>query len=212
MTKSGHCKQRECMLLIHGLAANQLFLRPLAKHFSDEGFRVVNWGYPSIRNGVEKNAARLQSQLRDLTRDQSIDRIHVVGHSMGSIVARAALIDFLPSSLGQVVMLAPPNLGSPVARRLAPALGVVCPALHDLADTSSSYVNRLPEPEGYKVGIIAAAYDRVVPLPNTHLANQSDHIVLPFGHSSMLFQRAVADAIGCFIDGGQFCHSYLSLA
>ena len=116
-----------------------------------------------------------------------------------------------PSSLGRVVFLGPPNCGSPIARRLAPALGAICPALHDLSDASDSYVNRLPEPEGYKVGIIAAAYDRVVPLPNTYLASQSDHIVLPFGHSSMLFQRAVADAIHCFVEGSEFCQPHLSV-
>ena len=207
------CKfDREAILLVHGLAANRLFMRPLERHFSGLRFRVLNWSYPSIRDGVEANAGRLNRLLGDLERDTEVDRVHVVAHSMGSIVTRAALIDHVPASLGRVVQLGPPNRGSPVAHRLAPALGTVCPALRDLSDASDSYVNRLPAPVGYDVGIIAAGFDRVVPLANTHLSNENDHIVLPFGHSSMLFQRAVADAIHCFVVGGQFCNPCISLA
>ena len=212
MQEHSHKQNRELLVLIHGLAANTMFLRPLERHFSRLGFNVLNWGYPSIRNGVEKNAQRLRQLLEDAESQSSNPRIHIVAHSMGSIVTRAALTAYLPAMLGRVVLLGPPNRGSPVARRLAPALGRLCPALHDLSDVPASLVNQLPVPENYSFGIIAAAYDRVVPLANTHLETESDHLVLPFGHGSMLFQAAVADAVHCFLTGGQFCPAFVGLA
>ncbi len=66
-------------------------------------------------------------------------------------------------------MLGPPNSGSHIARRLAASLGRFCPPLHELSDAPDSYVNRLDQPTGIDLGIIAAESDRVVKLTSTFL-------------------------------------------
>ena len=85
MTQTSPSKSRECIVLVHGLAASTHFLRPLEKHFARVGFQVHNWGYPSVGDGVAKNARRMRHMLDDLERGSFIDQIHVVAHSMGSI-------------------------------------------------------------------------------------------------------------------------------
>ena len=114
MTQTSPSKSRECIVLVHGLAASTHFMRPLEKHFARLGFQVHNWGYPSIRDVVAKNARRMGHMLHGLERGSSIDQIYIIAHSMGSIVTRAALMEGTPSSLDRVVFLGPPNCGSPI--------------------------------------------------------------------------------------------------
>ena len=203
---------KETVVLLHGLGANRLFVRPLANHFDDRGFRTEIWGYASVRRGAEENGRRFRQFLEQLDEQPNCHRIHIVAHSMGSIVTRAALVDYRPRRLGRVVLLAPPNHGSPVARRLASALAPICPALRELSDSPDSFVNRLPDPKLEEIGIIAAAHDRVVPLQSTHLSTETEHVVLPFGHGSLLFQWETAATIECFLERGSFCQPCLEFA
>jgi pimeloyl-ACP methyl ester carboxylesterase len=139
-----------------------------------------------------------------LNDDPSVDRFHLVTHSMGSILARAALANNEFSSLDRVVMLGPPHRGSRVATHLARMLGWLCRPLAQLSDGQNSFVNNLAEPTGYEIGIIAAERDRVVRVENTRLTNQVDHIVVKSGHTSMLFQPEVVDLIESFLRQGRF--------
>jgi pimeloyl-ACP methyl ester carboxylesterase len=106
--------------------------------------------------------------------------------------------------LKYIVMLGPPNRGSPVARVLAPYLGWLCPPLHELADRTSSYVNQLTVPSRGRLGIVAAASDLVVPLRSTFLSADADHIVVPGMHSGILFSRQAASEVSHFLRHGCF--------
>ncbi len=157
------------VILVHGLAANRLFMAPLARYLRGRDFSALNWGYWSSRGTVERHAHDLVDRLMTMERAGHEGPIHFVGHSMGSIVIRAALELHRPRHLGRVVMLAPPNHGSHVARRLSPLLGWFCPALGELSDDDNSYVNRLAPPYGYEFAVIAAEYDWVIEQQRTKL-------------------------------------------
>jgi hypothetical protein len=88
---------------------------------------------------------------------------------MGSIVVRVALNRIEPSRVGRIVLLAPPNAGSPVARIISKLSGqMIVPAL-ELSDQPGSYVNRIESTNDFEIGVLAAKYDFLVPLANTHL-------------------------------------------
>lgn len=106
--------------------------------------------------------------------------------------------------LRHVVMLGPPNHGSPVARVLAPYLGWLCPPLHQLTDEASSYVNCLELPRCGQWGIVAAERDYVVPLRSTCLQPEADHIVVPGRHTGILFARRTAEEVAHFLENGSF--------
>jgi len=195
---------RDLVVLIHGLAAGRTVMRPLERHLQWVGFETINWGYRSILGDVDRLGQSLGELLQDLNERNSLDRIHLVTHSMGSIIARAALARGDWQRLGRVVMLGPPNRGSPVATRLAPVLGWFCKPLEQLSDRRGSYVNSLPQPEGHEIGVIAAEYDRVVRLNDTTLSTQADHIIVRSGHTSMLFRREVAELVEEFLRNGAF--------
>ena len=195
----------EVVVLIHGLGANGFVLMGLlARRLKRAGYRTLIWSYPSFTRTIDSHGEKLQRRLAELDADSAVNRIHLVSHSMGGIVARYALILGRPTKLGRLVMLAPPNKGARLATVCGPALRRCFPAIDQLAMRPDSFVNALPEPEEIEVGIIDASTDFLVGAGNTSLACQRDHIVLRATHSLLAFQRSLAAEVLRFLATGAF--------
>jgi pimeloyl-ACP methyl ester carboxylesterase len=196
---------QDIVVLIHGLGANgQLLMWLLARRLKLAGYGTVIWSYPSLLGTIERHAKRLHKRLAELEADANVARIHLVTHSMGGIVARYALTLGRPIKLGRFVMMAPPNQGSALAALCGPALRWCLPAIDQLAARPNSFVNRLPQPDGIDIGIVAASRDILVGSGKTFLSCQRDHIVLPSTHTLLAFQRRVADEVIEFLRTGHF--------
>lgn len=194
----------ELVVLVHGIAASKLVFWRLEDSMRSRGYATLNWSYPSIRGDIISMSESLGQQLDALEADDSVQQFHLVTHSMGSILTRAALASRRFANLGRVVMLCPPNRGSRVAANFSRFLGGVCKPLGQLSDAPDSWVNQLPELANIDIGIIAAARDRVVRIESTGLPTQADHIVVNSGHTSMLFRRDVAEFVESFLRLGRF--------
>jgi pimeloyl-ACP methyl ester carboxylesterase len=191
--------------LLHGLAAHHLVMLRLASRLRRAGFDVRNWGYRSIRSPIKRHAVDLCEDLARDEADEHIGAVHVVAHSMGSIITRVALQEWSGDKLGKVVMLGPPNRGSHVARRLSPWLGRICPPLCELSDAPGSFVNCIPAPQRtIPVGIVAAAADRVIARHATELEWQTDWIVLPGQHGVLPLRNDTAQQVLHFLEHGKF--------
>ena len=201
-------RQPDCpasvVVLVHGLAAHPLVMAPLAKRLSAHIDRVVNWGYPSLWSPIDVHGCRLADYLRELDESDAIGSVNLVTHSMGGIVTRLALERYRPQKFGRLVMIAPPNSGSRVARYLKPWLGRICPPINQLTDEEESFVCTLGHPSGLEVGVIAATGDYMVREASTHLPCEADHVVLRGLHSSVLFRRETAEQVRSFLLGGRF--------
>jgi len=193
----------DTVVLVHGLAAKRLVMAILRSSLARSFGEVVNWGYPSLWSPIQRHGRELAKLLHRLD-DGGCERIHLVTHSMGGIVARVALAEYQPSRLGRFVMIAPPNRGSHVASRFAPLLGRICPPIQQLADHEASFVRSLPLPDSLELGIIAARTDWLVREASTRLGCQRDHIVVPGLHSSVLWRRETAAQVRHFLQHGQF--------
>jgi pimeloyl-ACP methyl ester carboxylesterase len=104
---------RPTVVLLHGLARTHHSLRGLQHHLERAGYPTWARTYPSRRLSIAA-AADLIADL--IARELPPDRpLAVVTHSLGGIVARylGARIAFT-----RIVMMAPPNQGSRVARDL----------------------------------------------------------------------------------------------
>lgn len=194
----------ESIFLLHGLAAHRIVMARLTSYLKRQGYHAKNWGYSSLRSPIRSHADSLRRDLLERNNDPSVERIHLVTHSMGSIIARCALLDGPPTKLARIVMLGPPNHGSHVARALSRPLGWFCPPLKELSDVGDSFVNRLNEPSGLEIGVIAAAEDLVVPRDSTHLRCQREHIVLPGHHGVLPWRRETAEHVHSFLQTGAF--------
>lgn len=194
--------KKELIVLVHGFGAKRAIMWPLASRLRKSGFRVLCWNYLSLFAGIESHASRLSDFL---ALQLSLEvRFHIVAHSMGSIVTRAAISRAPLPNLGRIVLLAPPNCGSPVARFASTIVGSIVTPSRELSDRATSYVNQMPYSCENEIGIIAARYDILVPQKNTHLRGERMHETLCATHNSLLLSRAVCNKTVAFLRTGDF--------
>jgi len=175
---------------------------PLAYRLRSRGFNCQTWSYNSLRGSIQTHADAFSRFLNKLVVEGQ--EIHLVAHSLGSIVVRTAFRIAVPTSIQHVVFLAPPNAGSFAARRAARFLGGLIPTIDELTDGSSSFVNQLPAWTGSSLGIVAARYDWVIGLNSTRLTNQSASKLIDTTHAGLLVSKAAADSIAQFLATGRF--------
>lgn len=199
----GH-EPRECVVLVHGFLANALMLTVLARRLRSRGYATEIWGYRNMCCSLLVHAERFAGVLRRLDAAPDVSRIHLVTHSMGCIIGRAALGIERPAKLGRFVMLAPPNRGSFVATAAAGAFGRMFRPVEELTTREDSLVNSLPMPWGVDIGVIAAGHDALVTAQSTRPDAPHDHVTVPCMHSSLLFRRDAAELAAAFLRDGRF--------
>ena len=187
--------------MVHGLARTPASLWPIARRLEGAGFETLSFGYSSVGPSVAQIGARLASVVREREHDGPV---HFVTHSLGGVVVRAALGREPLPGVGRVVMLAPPNRGSPLADCVAPYLGWLLKPLPDLTTHEASAARALPVPRGVEIGIIAGDRDGKVRLADTHLPGETAHVVVRGGHSLFIYRRDVQELIVEFLHSGRF--------
>jgi triacylglycerol esterase/lipase EstA (alpha/beta hydrolase family) len=192
----------EKVVLVHGVASHRSVMWPIAYRLWYDGFCAETWSYITFFRSIESHADRFAAYISKQFANES--KVHIVAHSMGSIVVRVALNRIEPSRVGRIVLLAPPNAGSPVARIISKLSGqMIVPAL-ELSDQPGSYVNRIESTNDFEIGVLAAKYDFLVPLANTHFANETCHRTLSTTHNSLLVSRDASRRIIHFLRNGKF--------
>ncbi len=188
------------VIVVHGFGGKRIWMRPLSMRLR-RCFHVIDWPYFSIAGSIENHAKRFSEFLSNLEHDGPIN---IVAHSMGSIVTRAALATSEIRNLNRVVLLAPPNSGSPIAKVLNYGFGWACRPLRDLSSSTGSFVNSMPDNLTCDTGVIAARYDMLVPIRSTHMPGLSDHAIITGTHNSLLFSNRVCKMVTRFLTNGRF--------
>lgn len=176
-------------------------MAPLARRLRQSGFATTNWGYHSFFGDIETHAARLRRELLRQAAAADTSSLHIVAHSMGSLIVRQALLEAPLEKLQRIVLLCPPNRGAHAATRFAKNLGRLSRTLAQLSDAPDGFAATLPQTlcQHYPVAIIAAQRDFVVALDSTYLPGAQRHSVIPGLHSSMLFSPTTAALTTAFL-------------
>jgi triacylglycerol lipase len=176
----------DIVVLVHGFLASAGVFRPLRERLERDGTHVASFshvpgaGVPRIAFSLGKLVARLPRA----------SRIHVVGHSLGGVVARYYVQELGGHArVAQTIAIASPFGGAPIAARIPVFVG------RDL-HPKSALLSRLRERAGeHRVPhlSIAGTADRTVPHHHALDFPFGERVTLEGrGHNGLLFDDEVA--------------------
>jgi pimeloyl-ACP methyl ester carboxylesterase len=112
IANSEEIKKSNTIILIHGFTANSEYLKLLGDFLEQENFNCIYFNYWSY-DGIKKAGDCLISELNYYSSffQKDNNRLRIVAHSMGGLVARQA-IKTSKSFFKKLVMLGTPNNGT----------------------------------------------------------------------------------------------------
>lgn len=206
------------VVFIHGLwltgVESTLLRRRLAAELNCE---THAFHYPSVTASIDEVLTR----LHDFVTTLKSDALHVVGHSLGGVVALRYLELNRDVPPGRAVLLAAPVGGSRAAQGLARwPIGAALLGRTIEAEVLKPQARRwgghrdlgiiagdLSLGLGRLFGDLGGPNDGTVAVEETRLAGATDHIVLSISHTAMLFSGEVAQQTAQFLAHGRFQHA-----
>ena len=186
----------------------------LAQRLEREGFATVRVGYPSTSLGIDAAVGHVAAALARQTQGWSV--VHLVGHSLGGVIARLVAERYPELPIGRIVQLGSPNSGSglaetvrqlPVARRFfGPALDEI-PGLqprHQRTRNVGAIAGKLPVVDalGEAVGL-QGPNDGFVTVRSAWEGAER-RLAMPSVHGWMPLSPAVARQVVQFLKEGRF--------
>ena len=192
------------VVLVHGLVDNRSIFAVMRRSLRRRGFaQVCSWNYSPLLRDVESAAVALGAHIERICQETGHDRVHVVGHSLGGLVAR-----YLVQRLGgdqridSLVTLGTPHGGTlwahvlptPLVRQLRP--GSVL--LRELAEPAPGCRTR-----------VTAVYSDLDQMLVPSAVGRCEHpdlrarnvLVRGVGHMSLPIHRAVLDEVAATLAG-----------
>ncbi|EWT02841.1 lipase [Intrasporangium oryzae NRRL B-24470] len=138
------------ILLVHGMVDNRSIFTVLRRGLVRRGFgRIETMNYSIFTGDVRAAAARLGAEVERIVEETGYERIHVIGHSMGGLIAR-----YYVTRLGgdahvhTLVTLGTPHHGSYLAmawntsltRQLRPGSGLMTELAQPVKDCQTRFI------------------------------------------------------------------------
>jgi pimeloyl-ACP methyl ester carboxylesterase len=199
---------------VHGLWMRGASMAVIRRRLAPHGFQFHDFGYSSVTASLADNAAELASFIERVPGES----VHLVGHSLGGVLACATLESCLPARIGRIVCLGSPLTGSRTAARLLSLPGgrrLIGRCLEDVQARGGftawragvevgSIAGRVPLGVGRLLGPFPEPNDGTVAVAETKIAGLADHIVLPVSHVALLWSSTVAAQTEHFLLHGRF--------
>ncbi|HEY6720983.1 MAG TPA: alpha/beta fold hydrolase [Burkholderiales bacterium] len=206
-------KSRETVLLLHGAWMNHWVMSYLAFALRREGFTVQALGYRTMRDTLEEHLARMTERIAGI----DAARLHLVGHSLGGVIALRYLQRGADKRVQRTVLLGSPVAGCRAAAGLAQRAGgefllgksvSVWRQPVDVSVDSRFEIGAIAGTRAFGLGRMVVRLpkpnDGVVCLDETKFPALRDHLALPVGHSVMLASPRIARQTAAFLRTGAF--------
>jgi pimeloyl-ACP methyl ester carboxylesterase len=202
---------KETVVLLHGVWMRSPCMWLIAKDLRKRGFRTVQFGYGSLLRAPGASMERLAMKLYSMGNGP----IHLVGHSLGGLMALETLNQYQKMPRGRVVCLGSPIAGSATARALAEK------NMKFMTGKSGALLRGglIQLPQNREIGMIAGTkekgvgklvtpfygmHDGTVAVYETRLPGLHEHMMVPLTHSGLLMSKKVNEHIANFLQTGFF--------
>jgi len=200
------------VILLHGIWMRAPALLILERRLRAAGFNTARFDYASVFGTPQQAIMRLQRHLRAA----GPGPVHLLGHSLGGLLAIATCRECNDLPPGRILCLGSPLAGSATAGHIArlPSGRWMLGGWRDVLLHGAG-----PAPVTREVGAIAGTraqglgamlralprpHDGTVALAETHMPWLSDHLAVAASHTGMLLSRLVAEAAVTFLRDGEF--------
>lgn len=212
------------VVLIHGLGRTRRSMFRLERYLRKHGFETIRFGYRSRKESISQAAHNLADYLDSWYHEYPEEgKIHLVTHSLGSLLARYCEAHSLLPHVHRIVMLGPPNHGSEVAdwfNKHFPRFFdcIMGPHGPRLGTDDKSYPSLLPGRIRHETGVIAGTKnylfftywmlprpnDGLVTVKSTRIKGMKDWVALKCGHTFIMNDPHVRKNIVYFLRSGSF--------
>lgn len=203
------------VILLHGLWMRGFALAMLHRRLMEADFRVHRFDYLSVAATEQSILDRLRARMDKLSGET--ETVHLVGHSLGGLLALRACADEEGLPAGRIVCLGSPLLGSAAARAFAGwGRGGEVLLGHNRQLIEQGFedwhgprqvgmiAGRSPLGLGSVIGHFEGEHDGTVAVSETRLPGLTDHCVVESNHTSLLFSVDVARLTAAFLNHGAF--------
>jgi pimeloyl-ACP methyl ester carboxylesterase len=202
------------IVLVHGLWMRGPSMSVLARHLTALSYSVESFDYHSVGGGPEAAV----SELAEVLARSKAEQVHVVGHSLGGLIALETVRQYPYKKPGRVVCMGSPLSGSQTAKRLS-----LWPGGTFLLGKSGAWLQKgvAAWDQDRQVGVIAGTTplgigllvngflpesDGTVTVSETRLPGITDHCVMSVTHTGMVLSAQVAKQVDHFLRQGHFEH------
>lgn len=203
----------ERVIVLHGLWMRGLALSALVQRLRRAGMRAESFDFMSVLSPVDETLAALRRKLAACE-----GPVHLVGHSLGGLLALHACREQEGLPPGRIVCLGSPLTGSAAARQLddwgaGRLLGHSLDLLeHGFDDWDGArevgvVAGTLPLGLGALLTHPEGQHDGTVSVSETRLPGIRDHCRVPASHTGLLFSAAAAEQAIHFLRHGSFRHA-----
>jgi len=187
---------RRPVVLVHGYALSGASFGLMARRLRQDGWTWV-WPInhvPAFGN-IDRNVDTLAAAVDEVRRLSGADRVDIVAHSMGGLVARAFIRNRGPAAVHRVITLGTPHCGTVYGN----LVGWADPMVGQM-QMDSAFLDALsqddPVPEVTRVVSIYSLFDAVVvPPQNAYYPGACNIEIDGVGHNALLLSRRVYDLV-----------------
>jgi len=194
---NGHDVYNTPIVQVHGYFHNRSGFFFMSRELRAEGFRWIHgMNYNPLRSGVPELADWFRKHVEDVMRISGAKRVHVVGHSLGGVIARWYIQELGGEKhVDHCVTIGTPHHGTmaaflgpgPAARDMRPGSEVVQRLEKGFAKSKVMYVNLYSDLDFLIIPSSSAL------LPERRNVHQD--LIGDLGHTSLLVSQELIDQI-----------------
>jgi triacylglycerol esterase/lipase EstA (alpha/beta hydrolase family) len=191
-------RRRRPVLLIHGVLCNAAVWRPLVRSLQEAGYGPLRTlDLEPLDADIELHAARVAQELTVLQRESGGEQVRIVAHSLGGLVARAALRRIVPDTgaVSRIVTIGTPHHGTAVAGLLhSKPMRQMSPGSPWLRTLNASRL-AMPPADVPITSLYSLDDALVVPPRSARLENARNIELRGVGHLGLLRSRQTIEAV-----------------